>query len=540
MVSILLLAQLLILFLLLTVLRQLPLMFRIFLGLIITWPVLNLYVQIDLPAGVPDIHYARAGVFGLVLCVIVTAAIAAKYRRSLATTNRALQQRRQKFDQRPQSASDPRSASDPSSEPQSDAVPSRAISSAYPMVASSHAEQGSEGYHGNVSGLPLLATAYVGLVGASFVAGFATGSVGSTAVATFLDSTLIPVAMYLFTRKYVDSPRRLVWLLGAILFSSMVICLTGIYENTMDFTHSPFPIAPINESGDTRWLGVPGGRAAGVLANPAIYGGVVGMGLLCCLTFFAHSDGRSKRLLFAGVGCVLAYGVFVSYTRSAWLSVAIAVFFSQFFIRGLWKMTVPLSLVAVLLAAITWGALSQNDLVQDRVMDTENVTGRVERIVWSWDRFLEHPILGQGPGALDAMMQTVFQEEFDTSHNTYLTMMVDYGFVRFALFLAVVASWLTRAGLILASSRRGQFEYSVVAAMVGFLLIWLLSGMSIELKLFPYFGALFWIAGGVIERLRADAVAVDLGRGQRRQRNFSPRIAGAKIGPRESGAPSYV
>lgn len=252
MIIILLLAQLLILFLLLAVLRQLPLVFRIFLGLIITWPVLNLYVQIDLPAGVPDIHYARAGVFGLVLCVIVTAAIAAKYRRSLATTNRALKQRRQQFDQRPQSAIDP------STEPQSDAVPSQAISSAQPMAASSQAEQGGEGYRGNVSGVPLLVTAYVGLVGASFVTGFATGSVGSTAVATFLDSTLIPVAMYLFTRKYVDSPRRLVWLLGAILFSSMVICLTGIYENTMDFTHSPFPIAPINESGDTRWLGVPG------------------------------------------------------------------------------------------------------------------------------------------------------------------------------------------------------------------------------------------------------------------------------------------
>ena len=147
----------------------------------------------------------------------------------------------------------------------------------------------------------------------------------------------------------------------------------------------------------------------------------------------------------------------------------------------------------------------------------------MERIVWSWDRFLEHPILGQGPGALDAMMQTVYQEGFDTSHNTYLTMMVDYGFVRFALFLAVVASWLTRAGLILASNRRGQFEYSVVAAMVGFLMIWLLSGMSIELKLFPYFGALFWIAGGVIERLRANAVAVDLTGVRRGPRAFQPK-----------------
>ena len=90
------------------------------------------------------------------------------------------------------------------------------------------------------------------------ISSLASGSAGSTVVAAYLDATLLPLAIYYFTRKYVDSRQRLVWLMAAMTVSTLIICLTGIYENTMDFTHSPFPIAPINESGDTRWLGVPG------------------------------------------------------------------------------------------------------------------------------------------------------------------------------------------------------------------------------------------------------------------------------------------
>ncbi len=505
MVILLILTELVVLYVLVIMTRQLPLIFRLFLGLLMTWPVLSLYLQIDLPAGVPDIQYSRAYVGAMMICVLISAVVARRYRRPLATSG---------------SSPDRSSRIPRAMAPQGEAVGSDPLTGerdevlvgARPGIAGTmrrfKTRQAAppDVYLGEVSGIPLLVLAYVGLMGVSVLTSLATGSAASNVVAAYLDATLLPLAIYYFTRKYVDSRQRLIWLVAAITVSTLIICLTGIYENTLDLTDSPFPITPINEQGETRWLGVPGGRAAGVLENPAIYGGVMGMGMLCCLVFFVHSARRTEKLLLGCVALVLAYGVFISYTRSAWVSVAIALLFAQFYLNGLWKVMTPLLVFGMLVLGLAWGALKQNDLVQDRVLDSENVTGRIERIAWSWDRFLERPILGRGLGGLDETMQNVFQEDFDTSHNTYLTMLVDVGVIRFALFAAVVLAWLAKAATVLRSGFRGQFEYSVVAAMVGFLLIWLLSGLSIELRLFPYFAALFWMAGALIERLNAHVV----------------------------------
>ena len=55
MVISLILTQLVILYVLVIMTKQLPLIFRLFLALLITWPVLSLYINVDLPSGVPDI-----------------------------------------------------------------------------------------------------------------------------------------------------------------------------------------------------------------------------------------------------------------------------------------------------------------------------------------------------------------------------------------------------------------------------------------------------------------------------------------------------
>lgn len=523
MAILLILSQLVILYVLVIMTRQLPLIFRLFLGLLITWPVLSLYISIDLPAGVPDIQYSRAFVGALLISILISATVAQRYRPSFAASRSSLEESSRLAGSvvAPSAAvgSAAVGSAPPAGDPVHESPGGRELSNVRrPVVARARRTQGRQAaspnaahqaqtYQGQVTGIPMLVTAYVGLMAVSVISSLASGSVGSTVIAAYLDATLLPLAIYYFTRKYVDSRQRLVWLMAAITVSTLIICLTGIYENTLDLTHSPLPITPINEEGDTRWLGVPGGRAAGVLVNPAIYGSVMGMGMLCCAVFFVHSSRRSDQFLLGGVALILAYGVFVSYTRSAWVSVAIALLFAQFFLNGLWKVTMPLLLFGALVLGLTWGALQQSDLVQDRVLDKENVTGRIERTAWSWDRFVERPILGRGLGSLDDLMQNVFQEDFDTSHNTYLTMLVDVGVIRFALFAAVVLSWLAKAASVLRSGPRGRFEYSVVAAMVGFLMIWLLSGLSIELRLFPYFAALFWMAGALIERLNAHVVS---------------------------------
>lgn len=51
--------------------------FRLFIWLIVTWPILALFVRIPLPAGIPDLGYDRVFVL-LLLCVIIIEALLSK------------------------------------------------------------------------------------------------------------------------------------------------------------------------------------------------------------------------------------------------------------------------------------------------------------------------------------------------------------------------------------------------------------------------------------------------------------------------------
>jgi hypothetical protein len=78
---------------------------------------------------------------------------------------------------------------------------------------------------------------------------------------------------------------------------------------------------------------------------------------------------------------------------------------------------------------------------------------------------------------------------------------VDGGLFTFCSFVALVLFWLFQALQVFQRSQTGSFERSVLGVMIGTLLIYLLSGLALELKFFGFFNSLFWIAGATIESL---------------------------------------
>jgi len=465
MVTLTILAQFAILYCLIVFVWQLPMLYRLLLGLIITWPTLGLYGELQLPAGIPDINFQRGYVAVLMLGLFMSLVLAKRHA----------------------AAAPKQSVQDPSSEHGTLSHP----------------------YKGLLTTFPFWVFAFVALKAVSVVNGLVFGTGGSTSVTGYLETTLIPVAIYVLVKRLVDSRQRLLWLLGAVILSALIVLSTGIYERVLNMEASAFPVDAHNETGDTRTMDVPGGRAAGVIGNSAVFGGMMGMALLLTLCIAVNTNRTWLRALLGCIALLLAYGVFACFTRSAWLSVAIALGFTQFYLNGLWKVTIPLGFCAAFALLVIWGSLQESDVVQGRLLNKDTVTGRVERFVWSGERFIERPFIGRGPGSLNELMREEFAEDgFDTSHNTYMTMLVDDGGASFLCFWGIVFGWLMKAKSVLIRKGRYHlhgdktaFERSVVAAMVGFMIIYLLAGMSLELRYFSYFTTLFWIAGAVIERL---------------------------------------
>jgi len=412
--------------------------FRLFIWLIVTWPVLTLYARIPLPAGIPDISYERVLVL-LTLGIIILAGLAFKRR-----------------------------------------LPQIGI-------------------------LDVLAIAYAAVQVGSRVAVLWFGGLGTPDLDGFLGIIVLPILMYWMTKNLLVSRWHLKWLLYALILATVIICFSGLYERALGSQESPFPVSAHNELGDTRYMDVRRGRAAGVLGNPAIYGAILGMGVLASLCCVVHTERKRTQVMLIVTIVLLLYGAFVSYTRSAWISIVVTLFIAQFYVKNLWRKTLPILLIGVLLLVLAWDNLAGNPIVKSRILGTENVVGRLDRAEFAWDLFLEKPFLGWGAGSLDILTSKQFLGDsgFATSHNTFLTFLVDGGLAVFLCFSALSVYLLIRAIHIYGLTEKNSFERRVLAAMTGCILIFLMSGLSLELRYFGYFNALFWISAGVIDRLGA-------------------------------------
>jgi O-antigen ligase len=406
--------------------------FRLFIWLIVTWPILTLFVRIPLPAGIPDLSYDRVLIL-LLLCVVIIEAIHSK--RKLM----------------------------------------------------------------KVSPLDILVLVYLGaqLSSRIFVLWF--GGMGSPDLNGLLDIIVIPLLMYWAAKNLLVSRVHLKWFLYALVIASLLICLSGLYEQAVG--KRVFFVSSRLGGWEQQylWQDVRGMRAAGALGNPAIYGATLGMGCLagiCCLPHVKRK--LTQAAIVATIG-VLLYGVLASYTRSAWISVFIVLFFAQFLVNGLWKRTLPLLILGLLLLAFMWDKLPPSSVIIVRATKLETITPRLDVIRLGWERFLEKPFLGWGSGALNIFgtkqVETI-------SHNIYLSFLVDGGLVLFLSFLAIVGSLLFKAVLIYRRmTAKNSLERNVLVAMAGIVLIYLMSGLALELRYFGYFNTLFWICAGIIDLL---------------------------------------
>ena len=323
-------------------------------------------------------------------------------------------------------------------------------------------------------------------------------------LAVMINSILVPFGSYWATKALVEDPRHLRLLVVAIVGAAVLVAMSGFYERAIDAAQSPFPVETGTASGE-RFGGVPLGRAAGVFGNPAIYGAFLGVGAVGALAMRALASSKVARGILSGLAVLLAYGVFVSFTRSAWLAAfgaGLAAFALIFSVRRALWLAGSLGVAVGLLGLASFGSFSDSPILEDRVLQSGNVVGRYDRALTSVSVIADRPIRGWGPGGLDVHIAERHPAEgFDFSHNTYLTIAADGGVLALAVFLWLTFHWL-RIGFGLGRHTDVSLEGRLIAGtFVALLVAYLASGMFLELRFFTYFVAAFWIAGAALERL---------------------------------------
>jgi O-antigen ligase len=255
-------------------------------------------------------------------------------------------------------------------------------------------------------------------------------------------------------------------------------------------------------------------RAAGPFGNPAVLGTVVGVGLVLAIAVLVWAGPRSLRRLAYFSLLVDLPALFLTLTRGPLIAagaVGLVLVLSR--ARTRWPGVLAGILVAVVAAGL-WTSITSTALYKNRLSDQTNVEERVIMDHWSLELAGRRPIVGWGYGSFDEVKNSAnlstgnsfipFSQAIKyTSHNTYLTILVELGGI--GLFLLLLP-WFAVARSSFGLAREAQSDAWLVVGFLGVLGVWIINAGTFDMRFFAMAWVLPWLAVGVLRRRTLDAV----------------------------------
>ena len=339
--------------------------------------------------------------------------------------------------------------------------------------------------------------------------------------------------LYLLVSNAVRTTRMLtmvVWtlvaaasMLGAL---SIVQELTHTYENNyagfaqvdrLDVGGN-FNIAPDAEEKELR------PRLGGPLGSENRYAQILAVIFPFALIRAFRDPRRRFRLLGAGASLLIAGGVILSFSRGAAVALAATIVLMVLF-RELKFRHVALALAgltAVVLLAfphylIRIGSLEKITSLSAAESTSDGpdsaIVGRQTENLAAWNTFLDHPLVGVGPGAYfheysreyANRLGIRYLESDRRGHSLYLEMAADLGMIGLGAFGAMVGAALLLLRRAMRYWRRLDPERAILASSLFFgLVAYLASAAFLHLSYQRYFWIVLALASSAIWALRAD------------------------------------
>jgi len=287
-----------------------------------------------------------------------------------------------------------------------------------------------------------------------------------------------------------------------------VVLLLTIGEGVMSVIDG---LAKWNLWHDTGWQQPGQSRAVATLSNPAVLGAFLGMGIVLAVAVLAwNAPGRLRRLAFFALVSGLP-GLFFTLTRGPIIGTLAAGLFVLMTQTRTRLIAVALAIVATIVLALSWSSITTSTVYRNRVSNSGNVEVRFMLERWSLKLAEEKPLFGWGYNAFDQAKQSAGFTAQDlqlhgtssTSHNSYLTILVNYGILGFLLLAIpwIVIPWRTIKSLP-SQSDVPWFTFGALAA----LFVYVAANNVGDFKYWSFVPAVPWVFLGLLRRRQlADA-----------------------------------
>jgi O-antigen ligase len=256
------------------------------------------------------------------------------------------------------------------------------------------------------------------------------------------------------------------------------------------------------------WRGHGISRAVATLANPALLGTFLGVGLCFAIAILLWNGPDSLRRLSKAFIPLALPALYFTYTRGPMIATtSVCVLMVVLATRARWP-----SLLLLLAAGGTvfalWGSFASSSVYQARFGDTHNIDTRRTLQHASLVLAAQRPVVGWGFGSFDVVKNSANLESpdptalaYNTSHNTFLTILVELGAVGLGLFLL---PWAVIGRRAISAARRSPDRRWLFAAVVGGVAIYIISASTYDARFFSFVPAIPWILLGVARRTLGD------------------------------------
>ena len=223
-------------------------------------------------------------------------------------------------------------------------------------------------------------------------------------------------------------------------YAIVAVSFLNVFNHIYEF-FNPRIFGALNDSG----------RPAGFYIDP----NKAGCALVLSLIFGVGVLPSKYRVPFV---LVIGFGVFLTFSRSAilcWIIIVVILFVNDILPRRqslFWALVIGIILLCIGTLGITFidiYDLQERGILNENIMsrlawfldpssrDAYDNSSRFDIVEFGWQRFVEHPFLGNGIGSTRTWSKDI------STHNMYLFFMIDHGFIG-ALFLPLVVYAVVR------------------------------------------------------------------------------------------------
>lgn len=316
-----------------------------------------------------------------------------------------------------------------------------------------------------------------------------------------LIGTAMPLAMFLVGRLLFITERAIRVLLWSVLAAAAYSAAVSILQFA-----APQVVWPRYITEDPSWPD----RAVGVFNQPVVNGLVLVVGFLVgLLVAFNDGERRVLRALAGLVAVASAYAVYLTHTRSAWLSFGLVIVCGLVAAKGFRTGFVLVGMAIVGAVLANWSTFTSADRDAGGVGSPDEIHDRLNSIATSLWAFPREPLVGWGIGRFTAV-NTFHHQAWSpavpwerglgiASHLDSLGILVELGIIGLVLWLAILA--LICARLVRATRRLqvgGIYGRALGLTALLCLVAQVVTGLTVDLRFFDFPNIIVMVLAGAV------------------------------------------